>query len=280
MLKLSRALGEWRPAHAAPAADPLALLQAGWPQIVGAQVAANSAPLRISEATLAIVTRSSAWSHQLSFLAERILEAISVRVPEAGIRRLRFRVGRIPKRPTAPPTRLMPAAPVRQSPEEPPPADAGEALTRFANRVEQARRRKRAAGWKECVRCAALLAPAAGERCATCSSAEGEARERAAAQLLFEAPWLGFDGTAALVNGLCVEEYERVRGRLLKSWWRILEQARTAGRLSRSGRERLVASSYVLLRSKIPPERIMPATIRSVLGEELHALLYADEQRG
>ena len=45
--------------------------------------------------------------------------------------------------------------------------------------------------------------------------------------------------------------------------------------LSRDGRERLVASSYVLLRSKLPPEEIMPATVRNVLGDELHELLYA-----
>ncbi|MGB6966166.1 MAG: hypothetical protein WBD90_17085, partial [Xanthobacteraceae bacterium] len=42
----------------------------------------------------------------------------------------------------------------------------------------------------------------------------------------------------------------------------------------RDGRERLVASSYVLLRSKIAPEDIMPATVRNVLGDELHELLY------
>jgi hypothetical protein len=55
----------------------------------------------------------------------------------------------------------------------------------------------------------------------------------------------------------------------------MLERARVAGHLSRDGRERLVASSYVLLRSKISPEEIMPATVRNVLGEELHELLYA-----
>jgi hypothetical protein len=35
-----------------------------------------------------------------------------------------------------------------------------------------------------------------------------------------------------------------------------------------------------LLRSKLPPERIAPATVRSLLGDELHALLYGDEQNG
>ncbi len=53
-------------------------------------------------------------------------------------------------------------------------------------------------------------------------------------------------------------------------------RARAAKRLSRDGRERLVASSYVVLQSKLPPEAIMPATVRSVFGDELHELLYGD----
>jgi hypothetical protein len=32
----------------------------------------------------------------------------------------------------------------------------------------------------------------------------------------------------------------------------------------------------VLLRSKLPPEEIMLATVRNVLGDELHELLYGD----
>jgi hypothetical protein len=31
------------------------------------------------------------------------------------------------------------------------------------------------------------------------------------------------------------------------------------------------------LRSKLPPEDIVPATVRSVLGDELHDLIYGTE---
>lgn len=93
---------------------------------------------------------------------------------------------------------------------------------------------------------------------------------------MLEAPWLGYSGTACLVDGLQVGEYERIRSQLLAHWWETLARARAAKQLSRDGRERLVASSYVLLRSKLPPEEIMPATVRSILGEELHELLYGE----
>lgn len=275
MLKLSQAIVAWAPSEKSALRDPLTLLAAGWADIVGAEVAANSAPVRLADGTLVVVTRSSAWSHQLSFLAERVLGAVAARLPGCGIERLRFRVGVLPKR-NAPRTAASPTKPVRLPGEPVPSASAQEALAQFARHVDAATRAKRSAGWKACDNCGALLDPSQKASCAACSAARSEGRALAAARLLFEAPWLGFAGTAELVDGLKEKEYERIRSRLLKRWWGMLERARVAGRLSRDGRERLVASSYVLLRSKLPPEEIMPATVRNVLGDELHELLYGD----
>ena len=275
MLKLSQAIVEWAPSEKSALRDTLPLLAAGWADIVGAEVAANSAPVRLADGTLVVVTRSSAWSHQLSFLAERVLGAVAARLPSCSIERLRFRVGTLPKR-NAPGTASSPATPVRLPGEPVPSASAQEALAQFARHVESATRAKRSAGWKACDSCGALIDPTQKASCAACSAARSEERGLAAARLLFAAPWLGFAGTAELVDGLKEKEYERIRSRLLKRWWGMLERARVAGRLSRDGRERLVASSYVLLRSKLPPEEIMPATVRNVLGDELHELLYGD----
>ncbi|MGC1381784.1 MAG: hypothetical protein WA814_12275, partial [Candidatus Baltobacteraceae bacterium] len=155
--------------------------------------------------------------------------------------------------------------------DRPEAANAQEALARFRSDVEERRRAKRSAGWKECDGCGGLISP--DGVCVTCEAARAQERATSTARLLFEAPWLGYAGTAALVGGLCEEEYERVRTQLLTRWWGLLVRARDAKRLSRDGRERLVASSYVVLRSKLPPEEIMPATVRSVLGDELHDLL-------
>lgn len=277
MLRLSAAIAQWRPSDGSGLRDPLALLQAGWSDIVGEEVAANSRPGRIADGTLVIITRSSAWSQQLSFLAGQVLDAVSARLPSAGIERLRFRFGTLPARRSLPPrshaTRAVPAAPALAAS-----ATAQEALGRLQRHVADAQRAKRSAGWKECRRCAVLLEPPQGEYCAACGAAALEERALATARLLYEAPWLGFNGTAALVDGLQEREYERIRNRLLKHWWTMLERMRAAGRPSRDGRERLVASSYVLLRSKLPPEAIMPATVRNVLGDELAALLYGDPQ--
>ncbi len=101
VLRLSAMLTEWAPGDKSTAHEPIALLEAGWAEIVGAEVARNSHPLRIADATLHVVARSSAWSHQLSFLSEHILRAVTARLPRAGVERLRFRVGALPRAGTA-----------------------------------------------------------------------------------------------------------------------------------------------------------------------------------
>ncbi len=276
VLKLSRALSNWEPAAGAER-EPLVLLEAGWPDIVGPQVACNSRPARIADGTLTVTTRSNAWSHQLSLLGEHLLRAIEARVPKAGVERLRFRVGRLPQADAGPPAR---ARRVRARPRvaRPDAASATEALARFREEIETSDRAKRSQGWSACAGCGALVPPERGDVCVACGNERRRRRAEATARLLFEAPWLGYPGTAALVDGLREEEYEGIRAQLLTRWWSMLVQARAAKRLSRDGRERLVASSYVLLRSNVPPEEIMPATVRNVLGDELHDLIYAEQR--
>jgi hypothetical protein len=277
MLKLSTALSGWAPSEKSLAREPLALLEAGWDDIVGSQVARNSHPTRIADGALLITTRSSAWSHQLNLLGEHVLRAVAARVPKAGVTQLRFRVGRLPQR-HGPPGRRGAPAQVRDALERPEAVSAEQALLRFREAVERTNRSKRALGWTACAGCGSLVAPGP-DLCAACAVAAVKGRGEAAARLLFEAPWLGYAGTAALVPGLKEEEYETIRGQLLTRWWGILVQARDTKRLSRDGRERLVASSYILLRSKIPPEDIMPATVRGVLGDELHDLIFAEQRK-
>ncbi len=275
MLKLSRVLTDWEPAGAGER-NPLVLLEAGWPDIVGAQVARNSRPSRIADGTLIVTTQSNAWSHQLTLLGEHVLRAIAARVPKARVERLRFRVGRLPQAAAGPPPRARRDRARSRSPR-PEAASAAEVLARFRQEVEASARAKRSEGWLTCAGCGALVRPEAGNVCVACGNERRRRRAEATARLLFEAPWLGYAGTAALVEGLKEEEYEGIRAQLLSRWWSMLVRARAAKRLSRGGRERLVASSYVLLRSKVPPEEIMPATVRNVLGDELHDLIYAEQ---
>ncbi len=280
--RLNEAFAEWTPQERTRRLhDPLVLLAAGWDEIVGAGIARNSHPTRILDGALLVTTRSSAWSQQLSFLEERIVAAVRARFPQTSVVRLRFRVGKLPTVSRTPRTdgaRGAVQAP-RRDVARPPAATAAEAVARFRHGVDERERAKRDAGWKECGGCGALIAPRAGALCVTCANARAEKRMAAAARLLFEAPWLGYAGTAELVDGLTLQDYTSIRTRLLSRWWEALARARASKRLSRDGRERLIASSYVVLKSQLPPEAIDPATLRNVLGDELNELIYGTEQQ-
>jgi hypothetical protein len=273
---LHDALDSWKPADAS--VDPLAAIRSVWSEVAGAQVATNSQPVELRRGVLLLVTRSSAWSQQLGFLADRIVSALNERVPQAGVRQLRFRVGRISTRASAASAAAQAVRPPRPSrAARAPAADVHEALAHFREDIDNYGRAKRAAGWKECRQCGVWIAARTGPECSSCASADADQRAKSIARLLYDTPWLGFEGAKRLVCGLSRDEYELIRRRLLKRWWDMLQRALRSERLSRDGRERLIAGSYVLLKTGIDPERIAPQTVRNELGESLHDLIYGTE---
>lgn len=274
MLKsLGEALAGWSPRDNGRA-DPLSSVAACWPEIVGREVARNSQPVKLAGDTLIVATRSSAWSEQLSFLAERILASLHERFGLKQLERLRFRTGRLTRNAVARVTRGTTAAPRRQPRTRAPASSLDDAVARFREDVDRTRRAKSGAGWKECSGCATLVAPDSGALCTACAAVAEQERERLVARLLFEVPWLGYAGVAALVGTLSRQEYEAIRARLLARWWEVLVRARRSKRLSSDRRERLIASSYVIVKSGLEPECIAPATVRDLLGDELCELIY------
>ncbi len=252
-------------------ADPLLYIRAAWSSVVGDDVAANSRPQEIAHGSLLVLTRSGAWSQQLSFLSDRILDALRV---HAGVEleRLRFRVGRLQQ--TAPnfgPSR--PARRVRRDKREPV-ETLKAAFERFREDVEAFKRAKTVAGWKQCMRCGARNVPESGPFCVPCANAKSQERDASVARLLFEVPWLGYAGIAPLVEDLTQREYQAIRQRLLRRWHDALERVRRTGGKALTSRDRLIASSYVLLKSELDPERIVPAVVRDLLGDELHDIFY------
>ena len=102
MLKrLGQALSEWTPQHR-EGGEPL---RASGGRMAGDRREGRRAPFATGADqtgdALVVTTRSSAWSEQLSFLAERILASLRQKFGLEGVRRLRFRVGKLSRRPTA-----------------------------------------------------------------------------------------------------------------------------------------------------------------------------------
>lgn len=273
MQPLRSALASWQPAKIV-AGDPLSHLRAQWATIVGEDIASNSRPAELIRGSLLVVTRSAAWSQQLSFLSERIVDAVrdSTGVSLEGVR---FRVGRIGARPGTSSGRK--AAARRRSEPRPAAESLESAVATFRNDVTNAQRAKASAGWKECNRCGIRIVPDTGPLCAPCANAHGAERSAAIARLLFEVPFLGYSGISEHVEDLTRDEYERVRAKLLARWWDALVQLQRSGRKRVSRRERDIVSSYVLLKTRLDPEKIAPAVVRDLLGEELYKTFYGSE---
>jgi hypothetical protein len=275
MKPLKTALQAWEPS-ASVSGDPLLSVKAEWSAIVGEDVAANSRPAEISRDALLIVTRSSAWSQQLAFLSERIMSALRKRTG-LDLQRLRFRVGRINESASAP-VRKRGAKRTSQRAEKRSAAESLQAaFERFRDDVVASERAKAAAGWKECIRCGVRIYPASGSLCVPCKNAAAQERDARVARLLFEVPWLGYAGVAPLVDNLTPQDYEAIRLRLLRRWKDVLDRVRRTGGAQLTTRDRMIASSYVLLKSELDPERIAPAVVRDLLGDELHEILYGNE---
>lgn len=270
MKPLGVVLATWDGGRGEP--DPITWLRSRWPQIVGPEVAAHSRPLALEHGALLVLTRSAAWSHQLAFLNENILEALR-RHEGCAVERLRFRVGRIA--PSAPLPGRRPARERRPRRSDTPAGSLEEAFARFRTDVTAAERAKAAAGWKECSRCGTRFAPRPGTLCVGCENQCAQERAAGVARLLFEVPWLGYAGIAPLVDRLSFAEYQAIRRRLLARWWDVLATVRRTRRAGK--RERMIASSYVLLKSELDPERLHPAVVRDLLSDELHDILYGTE---
>lgn len=273
--KLNAAVARWSPLGG-PGGDPIDAVRAGWTAVVGDDVARHSRPEKLADGTLIVVTRSSAWSQQLALLASTILAGLAPIAGAGVVQRLRFRVGK-------PGPRSATAAPVRGRrlanplPEAlPAAASLDDAIARLRRRLNDGQRAKREAGLKFCSDCGASLEH--GTRCAPCEGARGEGRRHAVEALLFDTPWLGFEGIAALVPEMSLPEYEAIRSRTLARWWTELQQLVRRRRPQPSERERSLASSFVLLKTGTAPEAVREAVLRNELGDDLHDILYRNKR--
>jgi hypothetical protein len=251
---LGSALTGWRPSRG-PVDDPLATIRAAWSEIVGDDVARAAQPVALVGSALVVITASGAWSHQLSFLERSILASVNA-LGVCGVERLRFRIGTVRARSATTLRRVTRLAPALPLPGRP--ASAREALERLRTVVETRRAAHAAAGGGFCATCGAAIA-AGGARCRPCADlAERDGREHCE-RILFQAPWLTSEDVLGLVPGLTPEAYDRIRRRLLRAWIDELRLARKRYEAKSPvdvARIRKLASSYVLLETRIDPNRL------------------------
>jgi hypothetical protein len=269
--KLGSALAGWRPSAGRPG-DPLSMIRAAWADIVGDDVARAAQPVALTGSALVVITVSAAWSHQLSFLEREIIRSVvALGVPQ--VERLRFRIGTIRAARGAGGRRLI--RPVAGTPVAGKPQSTAEAVARFRGVVERRRNAHRAAGGAFCSTCGGAIA--AGDRCRPCADGEERAQREQCERILFEAPWLDPEAVITQVAGLTAEAYDRIRRRLLRAWVDELRLARKRHAVKAEidrPRIRKLASSYVLLETRIDPNRLeLDSPVRQNALGDLYAFI-------
>ena len=253
LTKLGTAIGGWRPSAGRPG-DPLQTIRAAWADIVGDDVARAAQPVALSGTALVVVTASGAWSHQLSFLEREIVRSV-VALGVSNVERLRFKVGTIRSARGVAGRRLVRAGSSALAAGKP--QTAQEAVARFRAVVERRRNAHVAGGGVFCGTCGGAIAT--GNRCRPCADDEERAQREQCERILFEAPWLDPESVINAVDGLTAEAYDRIRRRLLRAWVDELRLARKRHAVKAEidrARIRKLASSYVLLETRIDPNRL------------------------
>jgi hypothetical protein len=270
LVALGGVLDAWRP-KPGPGSDPLVAVRAAWVDLVGADVARAAQPVAIERDTLIVLTGSSAWSAQLVFLEPQIVRGLRALPETRELTRLRFRVGKLrrPLKGTEGPR--GPRSANGAGEREGPALTLDDALARLRRTVDRGRAAHRAAGGAFCATCAAAV-DAGTALCRPCRDEAERSRRFACERLLFEAPWLAPEEVLASVEGLSADDYDAIRRRLLRSWWDELRRAHKLFGLRQPldrPRLRKLASSFVLLETRIDPNRLeLDSPLRkNALGE-------------
>jgi len=276
--KLGTALAGWRPSAGRPG-DPLTTIRAAWSDIVGDDVARAAQPVALTGSALVVVTASGAWSHQLSFLEREIIRSV-VALGVPSVERLRFRIGTIRSARGAGGRRLV--RPAASPPAAGKPLTAADAVARFRAVIERRRSAHRAAGGVFCATCGGVIAGPStslgtSSRCRPCADGEEREQREQCERIFFEAPWLDPEAVLQQVSGLTAEAYDRIRRRLLRAWVDELRLARKRHAVKAPidrARVRKLASSYVLLETRIDPNRLeLDSPVRRNALGDLYAFI-------
>jgi predicted nucleic acid-binding Zn ribbon protein len=277
--KLRTILERWQPANTGADPDATSAVAIAWADVVGPDVARRTRPGKLHDGALIVYTAGSTWSHQLTFLAPKIVAALNERCPQSVVSRLRFVVasGRTKALLDGIARTATVLERVRNVGQTAVPAtldagpdDAEDIIARLRRRQQALDRRRERAGWTRCAQCSAWREPSDGAArpCRACAEEARRAGDNRIERVLINAPWLRRTDIASHVPDAQEDAYDRVRRRLLSRWE---EQMFTAQRRLRRrellASDRVVAWSYLMLRSGMQQHVIGRAVVSDALGD-------------
>ncbi len=291
--KLGALLGGWntrdRDPRSQPSADATAAALANaWELAVGPEIARRSRPAKLAHGVLHVLTASSAWSTELTFLAPTIIQALRQAVPGADVRRLRFTMasgrtrlllegarhgGSARGAAASPSGRTVDPSQSRGRGEE----EAAATVKRLAAAQRSLDEWRDREGWTTCTACGKRFAPASrsARECAPCIAARRRREDARIERVLMEAPWLSLQQVRESLPHAPAAAYRRMRQRLATRWQNELGSAeRRLRRAALTASDRVAAWSFLMLQAGMPERDIGRAVARDVLGPAWTSVLF------
>lgn len=253
-----------------------------WSRLVDESIAAQVKPVAIEHGVLFVHVENSAYKDQMKFFSEEIIEAINESFGQEAplVKEIQiakgFQVADMPpdKNPPAQVDKPVKPEDITLTDEEIKRCE--EQVKKFSNAdlrltvlntlLSQAKAQKfrLANGWHKCDKCDTLCPP---EEifCEVCRVKEREAMKRKLSDILYDAPWLKTQEAQKLL----LDQMPHMRGECTAD---SIASVRTsliqnlASRI-RFGDESPDVLKLVMLRKRLPPDKLTPAIIRRALSE-------------
>ena len=263
-------------------------LLGAWESAVGPAIARRSLPASFRSGTLTVLTASSAWSNELSYLAPTILDSLRRVVPRSSISKLRFVVAtgrtRLLLEGAKPPSKAgrdrsqlvhMPDAVTPQK-------NVREEVTDLSRRLAQSQAAlnqwRDQAGWRHCKGCGSRFSTTtqALDLCAPCWGKRRRMQEARIELALMQTPWISLNDLRQALPEATNAMWRTARRRLVTRWQSEIESAER--RLRRSlvtSQDRVTAWSYLMLLTGLPQHDIGRAAVANVLGNAWTTALFS-----
>lgn len=92
--------------------DDSRALAAAWPEVAGAEVAANASPVQLKAGRLVVSTSSSVWAHTLQYMGEDLRARLNERLGRGTVKEIVFRHAGWEERPRGETANRAPVVPV------------------------------------------------------------------------------------------------------------------------------------------------------------------------
>jgi len=248
-----------------------------WESVVGETIIKHASVVEMHRGVLFVHVDHPVWIQHLSFAAQDIKNRINRAIGEKVVKEIRFKAGNRcnkqkikqdigKKEPRKYDLSFEELGKIEAMVEEIRDPEIRKVVASLIKQGKIITLEKQEAGWIKCPLCGMMIEPKK-KKCFYCSIKELELLRRKTRFLLWDIPWLSYQEISSHISGLNKDIYDAVRREMIQELWM---QIRTAAKSK--GRQKIPKShvqTYVMLRTRMSPEKLTHEIIWQTLGENI-----------